>query len=661
LILSNLQTSNLYYYYRSSPVTPENPENSLGGTVVVEPYVWSPAHQFRYVVSVFKTNFGEHLHNYHRHKDGAKIATAFSALIPEYGGILSILRFVLLFTLISFTSYAQELTEDQLVKKLDSYLTLASSYGFSGSVLVAKQDKILLHRAYGMADRIQKRSVDRNSVYDIGSVTKQFTAAAIMKLETQGKLNTTDSLTKYFENVPEDKKKVTLHHLLTHTAGFPEYSGDDYVVALRDDTVESILNSPLEFEPGSSYFYSNAGYSVLAAIVEKVSGQSYESFLNEYLFRPAGMKNTGYRIPNWEKRLLPHGYFEGKDLGTPLDHLWSDQGPYWNLLGNGGILSTVSDLYLWHQALQGDKILFESAKKKMYTPALMNYAYGWVVRSGEYGLSIGHSGASDNGFNAGFQRFIDRDVVIIAASNAGEYLNGGQFSQIVATAVAGIVMGKGFNLPEVSLVSVEQEKLQKFHGSYQLTPSSVINIKEINGELTAEPVGQGAVNLVMSGTMSGSGEYDSLNRTASLILDSILKKDYAPLRDALQDPTRTERYKGYIENDLQEWQKEDGELKKVTILGTVPTWWDATDADTVATFLRFEFAQSNRVRRLHWKGGKIIGFGGGAIRNPSQTPLRALSDSKLLGYHLVIGQPIFIERAPDGSLKIQGTVAKPVE
>lgn len=192
----------------------------------------------------------------------------------------------------------------EMGKALDEYLRRLEGFGFSGALLVAKDGEIYLSKGYGWADRERRIPVTTETVFEGASLNKQFTAAAIMKLEEQGKLRVEDSISKYFDNVPEDKKTVTLHHLLTHSAGFPNEFGrsgvdygknpEQYYYQDRDTFVREILKAPLEYAPGTKAGYSNPSYSLAAAIVEKVSGQSYESFVREQLLVPAGLANTGF-------------------------------------------------------------------------------------------------------------------------------------------------------------------------------------------------------------------------------------------------------------------------------------------------------------------------------------------------------------------------------
>ncbi len=253
-------------------------------------------------------------------------------------------------------------------ENLDQYLSRLEALGFSGAVLVAKDGKVVLHKGYGLADREKKTPYTPETVFDVGSITKQFTAAAILKLDMAGKLQVTDLISKYFDGVPADKQGITLHHLLTHSSGLEDGFGGDYEEMPRDVLVQKAFASKLLWAPGTRYRYSNAGYSLLGAIVEKVSGKPYETFLHEQLFKPAGMEKTGYRIPKWKPEELAHGYQGDEPWGTPLDHAWAPEGPWWNLRANGGILSTVGDLYKWHQVLEGEAILSKDAKAKYFAP-----------------------------------------------------------------------------------------------------------------------------------------------------------------------------------------------------------------------------------------------------------------------------------------------------
>jgi len=175
------------------------------------------------------------------------------------------------------------------VRNIEAYLDQLDKIGYSGSVLIASNGKPVISRGYGYSDRERQIKNSPKTLSDIGSLTKQFTAAAILKLEMQGKLSTDDKITKYFQNVPPDKSEITIHTLLRHSTGLPGGVGGDYEKIGEKEFVEKVLGSPLGFPVGTRFSYSNVGYSLLGLIIEKVSGQTYEQYLYENLWKPACM------------------------------------------------------------------------------------------------------------------------------------------------------------------------------------------------------------------------------------------------------------------------------------------------------------------------------------------------------------------------------------
>jgi CubicO group peptidase (beta-lactamase class C family) len=322
--------------------------------------------------------------------------------------------------------------EGPLGRKLDEHLTKRAEAGFSGVLLVAKDGNVVIAKGYGLANREKRIPFTSQTVVDIGSITKQFTGAAIAKLESRGKLSIDDTLTKYFGNVPADKSQITLFHLLTHSAGLKSDFGGDYDPATRDWIIQQVLQSKLLFAPGEGHRYSNSGFSLLAAVVEKITGQSYEAYLREQIWLPSGMNCTGNRLPQWAVDTVAHGYRGTTDWGSPLDKNWADDGPYWNLRGNGGVLSTVWDLYRWHQALLGDCVLTNDAKAKMFSRRVTEgpnadswYSYGWVLTDSPRGTKVIQHNGGNGVFYADFIRYVDEDLVFIAASNRSEDAGGG--------------------------------------------------------------------------------------------------------------------------------------------------------------------------------------------------------------------------------------------
>ncbi|MDQ3374046.1 MAG: serine hydrolase [Acidobacteriota bacterium] len=310
------------------------------------------------------------------------------------------------------------------IKNVEAYLEKLEKVGYSGSVLVALNGKPVISRGYGYSDIERRLKNSPQTISTTGSITKQFTAAAILKLEMQGKLSTDDKITKYFQNVPPDKSGITIHQLLRHSTGLQGEVGGDYEKITEAAFVEKVLGSKLRFPVGTRFSYSNVGYSLLALIIEKVSGQTYEQYLYANLWKPAGMETTGYTRPNFDKNLIAVGYRMDERWGKTTEKEWEKEAPYLHLKGNGGILSTTGELLKWDQALLTDKILSTKAKQKYYHPELREdetgnsiYAYGWeVMKTSRNTRRVWHNG-SNNVFYADFYRFIDENVTIILMTN----------------------------------------------------------------------------------------------------------------------------------------------------------------------------------------------------------------------------------------------------
>lgn len=274
--------------------------------------------------------------------------------------------------------------------------------GSSGSLVAVADGEVVTCEGWGESDHEAGTRSGCDTVYDIGSVSKQFTAAAVVKLETQRRLRVSDTLGDFFPGVPADKRDITVRQLLTHTAGLVDGLGDDYEPLDRQQMITAALASDLRTEPGARYHYSNLGYSLLAAIVEEASGEAYEDYLAAELFEPAGMTQTGYVLPDWDPADVAVEY-DARDRaqGRPYDHPWADDGPYWNLRGNGGLLSTARDMGQWLLALAGDTVLDDEARAELFRPRVLEqpggetrYAYGWVVADTPLGEITWHNGGN---------------------------------------------------------------------------------------------------------------------------------------------------------------------------------------------------------------------------------------------------------------------------
>ncbi|MGB5959507.1 MAG: serine hydrolase domain-containing protein [Coleofasciculaceae cyanobacterium] len=306
-----------------------------------------------------------------------------------------------------------------IVSTTDTYLSeLAKAKLFSGSVLIARNGQVLVKTGYGEADR-QKHLVNTaQTKYRLGSLTKQFTAMAILLLQAQGKLNVRDRICTYHSNCPISWQAITIHHLLTHTSGipdftrFPDYQTTQGSPSSPTQTIVRFKDKPLDFQPGEKWSYSNSGYVVLGAIIEQASGKTYEAFLQENIFAPLKMVDSGY---DHNKGGLAVGYRDQTNLADFIDMSI----PY----AAGGLYSTVEELYRWDRALYTDKLLPKNLRDRMFTAFALvpdsggfGYGYGWGIgKEGDHSV-VSHAGGI-NGFTTAIVRYPNDKVVVIVLGN----------------------------------------------------------------------------------------------------------------------------------------------------------------------------------------------------------------------------------------------------
>lgn len=317
--------------------------------------------------------------------------------------------------------------------QLDQFISeQANQHLFSGAILVARQGQILLSKGYGMADQARQLLNTPQTRFRLGSVTKPFTALAILQLQAQGKLNVQDLICHYLPACPAAWQTITLHQLLTHTAGIPdierlpEYAQIKTSSMTPAQTIALFQDKPLTFPPGTQWDYSSSGYILLGVIIEQVSGQSYEAFLQEHIFTPLEMRNTGYEH---DPASLATGYANATTVADPIDMSI----PF----AAGGLYSTVEDLYRWEQALATDALLPQTLLDMLFTPYAAipqsngaSYGYGWVISEVEGHRMVGHNGGID-GFVASLNRFPEDGVTIILLSNRQD-LNPNAITQSIA-------------------------------------------------------------------------------------------------------------------------------------------------------------------------------------------------------------------------------------
>jgi CubicO group peptidase (beta-lactamase class C family) len=304
-------------------------------------------------------------------------------------------------------------TVDDVISRLDAE-------GFNGIVLIDDAGRLRVE-PLGRVDGPDSAPIDEHTVFDIGSITKQFTGAAIVRLEMDGRLSVDDPLGDHLADVDPTLADLTLHQLLTHTAGLPDSIGDDYEPI---DRAGFLARAAARSGDPGGHTYSNVGYSLLGMVVESVSGTSYEAYLREVFFDPLGMDSTGYVLPDFDPASVAVGFIGAQRLDRPNDLPWGDDGPFWNLRANGGMLSTAADMRRWVAALDGDEVLSDAAQTKLFGRHVEEgpdvgtfYGYGWVsFPLDDGGWMVGHNGG--NGiFFADLLYLPDVDLTVFVATN----------------------------------------------------------------------------------------------------------------------------------------------------------------------------------------------------------------------------------------------------
>ncbi|HLZ17500.1 MAG TPA: serine hydrolase domain-containing protein [Cyclobacteriaceae bacterium] len=367
---------------------------------------------------------------------------------------------------------------DQLLKPY------VSSNNFSGTVCISRSGKVIYEKSFGMAAAEWNILNSNNAVYHLASVSKPFTATAILLLEQQGKLSTADPVSKYLPAFNRGSE-ITIHHLLCHTSGipnindFPEYNLLSLTAVSLDSIVKVFQNRPLQFEPGSKFSYSNSNYNVLALIIEKTSGMKYGDFLKKNIFDKLDMKSTIHHgdvqmiIANMASGYAPVGQKDFK-RSPYLD--WSSK------TGNGSLCSTAGDLAKFDRGLMDETVLTAASKKKMFSPNLSDVGYGWYLRK-HNNRSRSYMTGRSPGFCSYFARYPDEQVSVIVLSNL--YVSS---TKEIGESVASILHNESFSKRKLEDGTISADEGNQFKGIYQFgddffRPDLKMEITVVDGHL----------------------------------------------------------------------------------------------------------------------------------------------------------------------------------
>ncbi len=328
---------------------------------------------------------------------------------------------------------------------------------------MAREGKVVISKGYGFPNLEHEIPNTPETKFRIGSITKQFTAMAILIPQEQGTLSVQDTVCRYVSDCPEAWQPITVHHLLAMTSGipnfqnFPDNERYERLPTTVEATIERFKDKPLEFTPGERFSYTSSGYVLLGHIIEQVSGLRYEDFLRERIFDPLGMQNSGYDHPQTVLKHRASGYSRQGTRPINAVHFEMDT-PH----AAGALYSTVEDLLLWDQALYTEKLIPKASLETMFTVFREPYAYGWIIAD-SFGHKMVTHGGTISGFRAAIVRFPEEKMCIIVLSNIEE----ANTSQLT-TDMAAIIFGEDYEIPRVpDTIRIDPNTLDPYVGTYR--------------------------------------------------------------------------------------------------------------------------------------------------------------------------------------------------
>lgn len=528
-----------------------------------------------------------------------------------------------------------------LGERIDTYMTRAAAHGMAAALLVESNGAIVLNKGYGLADREHRVAITEGTPFEIGSLGKQFTATAILHLEGAGKLRTTDTLGRFIPWLSPPKSGITIDQLLHHTAGLGYLGHYDFFAPMPDDSLlHAILDPPLEFAPGDHHQYSSPGYDLLARIVERASGMSFQQYVHRHLFEPAGMTHTGF-LGEWQRwSAIPETRsYSGSSPEPPLISMRDEPAA----IGAGMVVSTTGDLWRWELALREGRVLPPAQQQKLFSPAVVSgptthYAAGWMVARSQRNTTVVMHAGDLGGFNADMRRLVDEHATIIVLSNTR--IDGRGCREPVALAVTKLLFDQPLDLPPAR-VGVSREWLEGSTGQYRLPSGALLDVAVDGNGLRVSSADREGLSILAGSDSAGRATEQRLQSRARLFVESLLNADRAAL-DTLWHPSMPGDGRAAVADEWRRIADSLGASPEIEVLGTA-----SVPPAGGRTFVRLRGANGARVLTLSWAESRAIDSGsateaGMAVQFVPDTPASAAS------YGVISGRLIRIARAPEG-------------
>jgi len=532
---------------------------------------------------------------------------------------------------------------------LDEFAARMTALGaFSGVVLVAAHDTILLHRGYGRSDDATCAPVRPDTRFDIASIAKQFTGAAILALESEGRLSTSDTLGRWLPGVPPDKAGITIKQLATHRSGLARDHPDFFArmrPGSRDSTVREILALPLESPPGSAYAYSNLDYQLLAAIVERAAGIPFQRYVRERLWARAGLEQTAFMSDarGWPDPLVAHPYWDQYDAGSPRLRATS-----WYGLGGSQVVSSAGDLYRWLRAGLSARVLAEPVFAKWTVPdSGAGYAYGWnAVRRPDGSIGIIFHAGGDTGAGSELRYYPRRGLTVIVLTNRQHQ---DQLMQVdLINSMVDLALARNGDLLPAGGTAPSRRALPS--GRYAMGDGNALVVwRARDGHTWLAPEGQAGFDLLSPGDSSAARRTEAARTRTREAIDSLGRIGCGDRLPAAEYP------QAVPETLTLAWctlRHRLGDVVAVTPLGVRLPGWSSTRAFVYA---RVRFSRGSRVMTWLWEGDRLVEmWQAGTVEYPQSFSVTEESPGVLLLYDWFRGSSrrVLFHRNPGGEVEL---------
>ena len=528
----------------------------------------------------------------------------------------------------------------ELGARVDSFLTRAALHGLSGAIVVARGNTVVLRKGYGIADRERGSAIGPDTPFFIGSLAKQFTAAAVLRLAADGKLTLADSLGAFFVDVPADKRGISVRQLLSHTSGLPYLpSRGLFGLGTRDSVMREMLAERLIFEPGKQYEYSTPGYILLAGIIERASGLTYEQYLRT-LFERAHLESTGFvgERTRWSASPV-RSYTDG----NPEETL-ADVPALPRFVGAGSIVSTVGDLHTWYAALLRGDVLPDAQRDTLFAPTIrlrpnLQEALTWMLIDLPTG-TLRQAAGDIGGFNAELRHYVDEGLIVAFASNAR--VRGRGYREIVMNYVARMSRSERVPLPP-AVSDVPEASLQSMPGTYALSDSGTVALWVSGDSLMVGAADAAGIALLAGHDSAESRKARELDERARQFLATLDDDSLAMSVMHASIPADGRRaYLGKLRMMLG-----DSASSRAVVLGT------AVDSPVAArTYLKLRHRDGDEIVSLVWNGEMLIGLEPGG-RAAYQLRLRSEGPDEFAAFDLFTGHLVRVELLGNRELAIE--------